>query len=365
MQTSTEPLLLFIGSQGQGEDQGIHAARFFPASGKLDVLGLSAVVARPTWVLADPRRPVLYAVSEVGNAGDRIGNVLSFSIGGENGSLSLLASVPSGGGGPTHLALDREGTTLCVANFGGGEVALVPVSDHGDLAPVCALRIGSGSGPHRRQKCAHAHGVTLDPTGRYLLAPDMGADRIFIYPYDAAGRTLGDDPNLHASVPAGSGPRLILFGKGGRFAYLLSELSAEFFVFAWNAEGGRLELLSSIALDGPDTGSEPSAAGFAISPDGAFLYATNRTVPAIHVFAIDPECGLLMPQQIVPTLGEKPWALEFSPGGDWLLCANQASDEVRVFAVERATGLLSDSGNAIAVPAPTSVAFSIPLGAIQ
>ncbi|WP_206243743.1 lactonase family protein [Novosphingobium terrae] len=349
--------LVFVGTQGVGPDGGIHVLRLDEAAGQLDQPCLAAVVDRPTWVMADPNRSVLYAVSEMGNAGDRIGDVLSFAIDLAQGTLAPLSSMPSGGSGPTHLTLDAEARSVFVANFGGGQVAVLPVSPDGALQPVCSSRVGTGSGPHRRQKGPHAHGVTLDPSGRFLLAPDMGADRIFIYPYDPQSQLLGDDPSLHVAVPAGAGPRLLLFGKDGRFAYLLTELSAHILTFGWAAETGTLTPLGTLSLDPPQHEGEPNAAGFTISRDGRFLYATNRRTHTIHAFAIDSDDGRLTPIQTIAAGGDKPWALEISPTGRWMLAANQASDEVRLFKRDAASGQLAAMPDALSIAAPTSFAF--------
>ncbi|WP_068085484.1 lactonase family protein [Novosphingobium rosa] len=350
--------IVYIGTQGGGPDGGIHATRLDEATGRLGPVSLVAAVDRPTWVLADTGRGLLHAVSEMGNAGDRIGDVMSFRIDGASAGLTLLGKAPSGGGGPTHLALGPDGETLFVANFGGGEVAVMPISAQGVVQPVCARLVNSGSGPHRRQKGPHAHGVTLDPSAGFLLVADMGADRIFLHRYDAARRALEDAPDLHVAVPAGAGPRLLLFGKDGRFAYLLTELSAEIYVYGWDTATGRLTPQGMIRLDPPDAPGDPSAAGFTLSADGRFLYATNRRTGAIHVFAIDAADGQLTPVQTIDAGGDKPWAVEITPTGRWLLVANQASNLVRLFAVDPASGQLTATSAVLAVGAPTSFAFA-------
>jgi 6-phosphogluconolactonase len=349
--------LIFIGTQGDGPDQGIHAAHLDEESGTITPLGLVAVVERPTCVIANDARTVLYAVSEVGNAGDRIGEVLNFAVEHRTGALSPISRTPSGGGGPTHLALDPENGTIFIANFGGGQVSVIRAAMDGTLGPVSSTRTGVGSGPHRRQKSPHAHGVTLAPSGRFLLAPDMGTDRVYIYPYDRAGGTLGNDGGLHVAIPAGSGPRLVLFGNDGRFAYLLTELSAEIYAFSWNNDDGCLTPVGSWSLDGAEAPDNPSAAGFVLSADGRFLYATNRRTHTIHVFAIDPDNGRLTVVQTVPAGGEKPWAIEIAPSGRWLLAANQGSDMVATFAVDMASGCLTAMPGMLQVPCPTGLAL--------
>ncbi len=356
-------MLVFIGTQTAEAGQGIWAAHLDEANGRLTDLGVAATVERPTMVLADPIRSILYAVSEVGNAGDRPAEVLSFSVTDSGARMDLISRAPSGGGGATHLAVDPAGRHLFVANFGGGQAAVIPVSPEGGLGQPVSVQTGSGSGPHRRQTGPHAHGVTLDPSRRFLLVPDMGADRIFVYRYDAETGALQPGEPVYAQLPAGSGPRLVLFGRDGRFAYMLSELSAEIFVFRWIDQAGRLEEVGRVSLDGDERPDNASAAAFALSEDGRFLYASNRRTAMLHAYAIDAADGLISEVQQVPAGGDRPWAAELSPGGRWMVVANQASNKVCAFAVDPVSGHLSAVDGEIGVPTPTGIAFVATSGA--
>ena len=171
--------LFFIGTQGEGPGQGIHAARLDPATGALTDLGCVAEEERPTFTLPDPARPLLFAVSEVGNRDPRHGAIMSYRIADRAGRLAPIGRRRTGGG-PTHLDLNRSGSMLYCANFGGPQAVALPVSPDGALAPISAVLVTEGAGPHKRQSVPHPHGVTIDPAGQFLLVPDMGADRIFI-----------------------------------------------------------------------------------------------------------------------------------------------------------------------------------------
>jgi len=354
----TEQLVLFIGTQGDQPGQGIFAARLDGRTGQLSPLGLQAEVARPTWLLADPRRALLFAVSELGNAGDREGEVLSFAIDGCR--LQSVGRTSSGGGGATHLDLARDGGSLFVANFGGGQAAAIPVAPDGTLGAVQSHAVSFGMGPHRRQTAPHPHGVTLAPGGRFLLVPDMGADRVFVHRYDAATKTLSPATVPFAQLPAGSGPRLALFGRGGRYLYMLTELSAELFVFRWDAGNGTLQQIQSLALDPPGSVEATSAAALVMAASGRFLYASNRATGAIQVYAVSRRTGLLDHVQTVAAGGAKPWAAAISPDGRWLIVANQGSDTVTVFEVDAGDGTLTPMDISIIVPTPTSIAFPAP-----
>jgi 6-phosphogluconolactonase len=291
----------------------------------------------------------------LGNAGDRDGEVLSFAI--DGGSLAPIGRTGSGGGGATHLDLDPHGGTLFVANF-AGSAAAIPVAPDRTLASPTSLVATNGSGPHRRQAGPHPHGVTLAPGGRFLLVPDMGADRIFVYRVDAKARTLEADDDLTVALPAGSGPRLILFGRDGRYAYLLTELSAELFTFRWDARSGRLTPAGGVALDEPGIVEGRSAAVLVRSEDGRFLYASNRRTNTIQVYAISRRAGSLRHIQSIAAAGSKPWGAAIAPGGRWLVVANQGDDLVRAFRIDRRNGRLTACAESLAIPTPTSIAFA-------
>ena len=352
----TRHTLGYIGTQGEAPAEGIFAFRLNENNGEMTPIGVVAEEERPTWVLCDPQRPILYSVCEVGNRDERFGTITSFRISDQNGSLQPLSRRRTGGGS-THLTLSQDGAILYCANFGGPSAVAVPVDIDGRLGPIRSEVITHGTGPHRRQTKPHPHGVTVDPSGSYLLVPDMGADKIFVY-------ALDDNhirPVSTASFHAGCGPRFVLFGAAGRDAYMVAELSAEVFHLKWDDARGELTLAAVTALDPPDAALPPGAAAFGLSNDGRFLYVSNRGTHEIHCFAVSPNDGTLTQIQTLNAGGEKPWGLAISGSGDWLLMANQASDRVSSFRIDPQTGKLSASGHHLNVKTPTSVGF-VPIG---
>lgn len=354
---TAQQLHFYIGTQQDGADGGVHNGLLDPATGEMTLIGLAAEVRRPTWLEIDPRNNRLFAVSEIGNKGESEGEALSFGIDEADASLHPLGRTSACGGGTTHLCLSPAGDTLFAANFGGGQAARIAISPDGGLADAQPSAQHEGSGPHPRQNKPHPHGVTLSPDGRFLLVPDMGNDQIVIH-------ALTDDGFAAASpaicpFPTGSGPRLVLFGRSGSHAYLLSELSAEMFVLAWDSEAGKLDIVSHQPLDLPDADGAPSAAALLMSPDGRHLYASNRRSGTLCIFAIDSESGSLSLIQSVDCGGEKPWGAGLSADGNWLLVANQASDNVVAFHRDNATGALTRAkGGPISISAPSHIAFA-------
>lgn len=350
---------IYIGTQTEAPENGIFRLEFDPQTGALGRPVPAAVVDRPTWLARHPHRPVLYAVSEIGNRDAREGRLHALWIEGD-GSLKPMNDVSAHGGGPTDLDIDPAGAALYAANFGGGQALAVALEADGSLGQDYSLVQQEGSGPHRRQTKPHPHGVTRDPSGKWLLVPNMGADRLFVHAIGADGVTLASDGATTVETPAGSGPRLVFFGANGRFAYLLTELSAELFVYAWDDGQGALSLVQSVPLDREAYEGEPSAAALVLSADGKHLYASNRRTHTVEVFATDAASGELSHVQSVASGGEKPWGFALSPDGKWLACANQASDLVQVFARDADTGMVTAvAGGAAQVPSPTCISFPL------
>ena len=349
--------LVYFGTHSEGAGQGIFAARFDARSGKLTSLGLVAEIARPTWLVAHPKLPVLYSVSESGNDGHSEASVFSLGVDPATGALHVLSRMGSGGGGATHLAVDVVSKTLFVANYGTGQVSALPLHADGSLGAVTSVQTHSGSGPTRRQASPHAHGVEVDPSHRFLLAPDLGADKVFIYHIDAGSHQLSPAEPPFAAVPPGSGPRHTAFHPGGRFVFLSTELTAEVRSYSWNSRPGRMQLVQTLSTLPPDFNGQKSGGELVVSRDGRYVYVSNRGEDTIVAFAVNARTGELHEVQRIGSQGKVPWSFAFDPSGRWLLVANETSSNVAVFQVNPATGALTATSESLPVPKPVNVTF--------
>lgn len=351
------PSLVYIGSQGPQ----VTAARFDPRTGELALIGPVADLDRPTWAVLHPQRDILYYANEAGNDGSRPGSVVAFGIDRNRGTLAKLGEVDAGGGGTTFLWLDSRSATLLAANYGGGNVASIPLDKAGLPLPVSSLVQQSGSGPHRRQAGPHPHGIVMDREGRHVLVADLGADRVFVHLLDRSARKLLPTPaggtSNHVAAP-GSGPRHLLFHPSGRFVYLVNELSGQVQVLRWEAEIPRLVAVESVAIDSAEFTGTRSAASLALDRDGRFLYVSSRGEHTIVVFAVDTTSGKLQFVQRLPSGGKTPWHIALHPGGKWMLVSHQASNQVSVLSVDEATGRLASTGRHIETDRPVHVLFA-------
>lgn len=347
--------LVYFASLDNGPESGIAGARFDPATGTLCPLGRLAPIAMPTWVLADPEGSLLYASTETGNA-DRPG-VLTYRIDRASGALSPIGRMVTGGMGATHLSLDPQRRTMFVAHWGSGHVSAMPVDADGAVQSVASIRQDEGSGPGPSQNGPRSHATLLDPSGRFLIVADYGADRIFLYRFDPATRTLtpGDPP--FEQLQPGTGPRHLLFHRSGRFLYVVEQLTSRVAVFSWQADAGRLSRIQSLSTAAPgDTQNNASEIG--MSPDGAFLYVSNRGEDTIVQYGIDARTGLLTEKRRVASGGKTPRSFAIDPSGRWMLVTNQDSNEVRVFARDPITGALRQTDARIVADMPVGIAFA-------
>lgn len=343
---------VYIGTLGET----IIAAHFDQATGRITDLRPTAQISRPTWLALDPERPILYSVSELGNDGKETGSVYSFAIDSASGGLKQISKTNSGGHGPTYLSYDARVKTIFVANFGGGQVADIPVHLDGSLAPPVSVQTDYGHGPSPNQAIPHAHCAILDPGGHFLLTPDMGADRIFVYKYDASAQTLAPASPAFLETGPFTGPRHFVFSPNGRFVYVLTELSAEIRVFKWDAIAGQLHPVQSVSINPPNFKGTSSTSEIRVSADGRFIYAANRATSSIEVFAVDQRNGTLKQVQDIASDGNWPRSFAFDPSGQWMLVAHMTSKTITVFAIDRKTGKLSAVGSPVYV-AETPAAF--------
>ena len=348
---SNSKFFLYVGIYGKG----IQAFRYDPQTAAFDPLGQLAVFHNPSFLTADGDGRFLYAVSEVeGNANGAVG---AFQIEPATGKLAALNQASSEGVAPCHLAVDRSKKLLMAANYGTGSVPVFSLGADGRLGKLEELLTASGHGPDpKRQEGPHAHETVLSADGRFLYVPDLGLDQICIYKIDASSGAVTPNNPPFSKVPAGMGPRHIVFSRDGNFAYVMSELKSVVLAFKVNGANGSLEQMQAIAAtaDGKDF---DGAAEILLHPNGKFLYASVRGPGTIAVFSVDGQSGHLKKIQDIKTGGTWPRGVEFDPTGTLLLAGDQKSNEVALFKVDGVSGRLTLNPEKLHVQAPVAFAF--------
>ena len=206
--------LLYVGTYtDEGRTDGLHLVRMDRSSGKLEHIGSVESGANPSFLAIHPNGRVLYAANEIGTyKGRKSGAVSAFDIASETGNLTRRNEQPSEGGAPCYVSVDRSGKFVLVANYSGGNVALLPLQKDGSLSPATHVEQHTRSGPSPAgREAAHAHCIVTDPSNRFVLAADLGLDRVFLYRLDVEGKALRHVKGGDAVMRSGAGPRHIAF----------------------------------------------------------------------------------------------------------------------------------------------------------
>ncbi|WP_277185619.1 lactonase family protein [Caballeronia sp. BR00000012568055] len=363
---------LLIGTYtGGGKSEGIYVYRFDTNNGELTRVA-SAQTVNPSYLVVSRDRNYVYAVNELpgdnGPASQR-GGISAFRFDRASGQLSFLNRVSSDGNDPCYLALSPDGKYLLTANYSvaanpGGSFAVFPLSGDGQVGNSVLTVHHEGGGPVKgRQDNSHVHSTVFSPDGKYLFAQDLGVDKVFAYRYTpdpgASNRGLfGPTEARYVPIKPGSGPRHLVFDASGKHAYLTTELNASVTVFDYN--DGKLTPVQTVAMTEPGFKGKIGGGAIHLSPDGRFLYATNRgDVNQLVQFGIEPN-GHIKLEKRYSTLGKTPREFAMDPSGRWLIVGNQDSDTAYFFRRDPQTGELASDPKQLSIGSPVDFKFVSP-----
>jgi 6-phosphogluconolactonase len=356
--------LVYVGSAiyEHGTAKNIYAYRFDASTGNVASLGVAVESINPGGLVVHPNGRFLYSTNEVGDQQKFTGGgVTAYAIDRATGKLTVLNKQASGGANPSYVVLDKTAKYLLTSNYYGGTVVSFPVHEDGSLGPACSKGYRDGSGPNKtRQDGPHLHSVYVSPDNRFVIAPDLGQDKVLVYRFDAKTGALTPNDPPFASVAPGAGSRHLAFSRDGKFIYVMNELQSSITTFSYDAAKGALHDMGTISALPPDFKSENTGAEIAVSNSGQFLYSSNRGLNSIAVFSLDTTSGKLTPVEQAPTTGQMPRAFALDPTGGCLFAANQDSNNIVLFRVDSKTGRLTRTGPVLSAISPTFVAF-VPL----
>ncbi|MEU5265454.1 lactonase family protein [Amycolatopsis sp. NPDC021455] len=284
----------------------------------------------------------------VTNEGDPDGYVSALNIA-DPAKPKLINKVSSKGGAPTHLSVHSSGKYVLAANYSSGSVVVLPILGGGKLGAATDLVTH-----HADSGQAHAHQVVNDPTGRWVLAVDLGADSVYVYGFTAGKLSL----HQQLKLPSGAGPRHLAFHPNGRFAYILQELRAEITVASWDAAAGKLKALSVVPAVPPGTTGDRFPGEILVARDAKLLHATVRGPNTIASFSVSPDGGTVKLVSTVPTGGNWPRHVALDPSESWFYVSNQRSGTVTWLPRDPATGLPGAVAGQLAVGSVNSVYFA-------
>lgn len=341
---------LLVGTYTAKGSEGIYVFRFNQKTGELTPVSVGVDVKNPSFLALAPSGNHLYSVDEVDNGG-----VTAWGFDAETGTLTKMNSQSAGGKWPCHMETDATGKWLIAGNYGSGNLRVFPVLPDGSLGEPVQTIQHEGSGPNTsRQESPHVHSVNFSPDQKQVLVPDLGIDKVMAYDFDAATGRLTPSAQPFQATPPGSGPRHLAYHPNGKFVYTILELTSQVAVYGY--ENGTLTERQVISTLPADFTEKNTCADIHLSPDGKFLYGSNRGHNSLAIYSVNSQTGELTFVSHQP-VGKTPRNFSLDPGGKFLLVANQDSDNILIFRRNVRKGTLTPTPFEAKVSMPVCLKF--------
>ncbi len=349
---------IYVGTYTSADSQGIERYVLNTKTGSLQYLKTIPHISNPSYLRFSSDGRYLFAVNELSEwQGKPQGAVSAFKVK-ENGDLQLINQVASHGRAPCYLIVTQGDRFLLLNNYLDGTAMSLPIESDGHLgSPVSVIRF-EGSGPNKqRQDASHVHSINLDPTHHFAVVADLGTDRLSVLGFDPLSGQLRLLKDKTVQTALGAGPRHTVFSKDGKFLFVADELNNTVEVFSFEPDNGTLRHLQTVStLPQGFTGTNYPA-DIHLSPDGKFLYVSNRGHESIAIFGVqqDGQINFVGSESV---RGSWPRNFTLSPDGRFLIVANQKSKDLVVFRRDAKTGLLTFlfRQSTIATPACVKIA---------
>lgn len=323
---------LVVGTYTSRASEGIYVYEFNTATGEAKAISVTPGLKNPSYLTVSPDGKHVYAVGE----NEPEGNVYALKFDESKGVLRLVNEQSSAGAHPCYIDIDPTGKWLAVANYTGGSVSLVPVNAKGMVGALSQTIVHSGSSVNKeRQTSPHPHSAVFAPKNNDVFVPDLGQDKIIQYNIEKATGKMTEVGYVQAEP--GSGPRHITFHPNKKFAYVINELNATITAYLYDKILMPFQTVKTVPDDFKD---QNWCADIHLSPDGQFLYGTNRGHNSIVCYKVNPTTGLLTFVERQDVHGKWPRNFMIDPTGNFVLVANQETDNIAVFKRDQKTGKL-------------------------
>jgi 6-phosphogluconolactonase len=347
--TYNSKLTGYVGTYTKGESKGIYRFTLDTELSEIQKVEVAATLGNPTYITISPDNKYLYSVIKDGESG----GVAAYKLDGTQEDLQFINNQFSEGASPCHVSLANDKNYLFSANYHKGTVECYPVNtDNGAIGTVLSVVEHKGSGPDARQEKPHTHYAGFTPDEKYVIAVDLGTDKLITYKLDG---TLSEVSTLE--VQPGSGPRHIVFHPNKKYAYLMTEFSSEVLTLEYDSKDGSFKEVQSISTLPKEFSENNQGSAIHISNDGRFVYAGNRGHNSIAIFNTNEDGGILSFVEHTSTEGNWPRDFALDPTEKFLIASNQESSNLVLFARNKETGKLTLLQKDINVPYPVCVKF--------
>ncbi|MEX0679827.1 MAG: lactonase family protein [Balneolales bacterium] len=349
--------IIYVGTFNTRGSEGLYVYEFDRDELSFTPIQIISDRTGPNFQTIHPNGQYLYSVSSDAFSEDnRDGTVSAYRINQETGELTLINEQSVEGRGPCHVSVDPHGEFAYVSNYGSGNLTVHRINADGGLSEaVDVVQHEGGSINEQRQNQPRMHSIIPSADGRFIYASDLGIDKVMIYEVDRGTGKLSPAPTPYVENVPGSGPRHFTFHPSGDFAYSAEELSHTVAVFSVDKSTGALEQIQRVNMVPDDFEGRNSAADIHTSPDGRFLYASNRGHESLVIYEIDASTGLLTLVGHEHTRGEHPRNFSVDPNGEFVMVANMNRDNVVLFRRNNDTGEMTFAGTEVHIPAAVCV----------
>lgn len=340
-------LYLLIGTYTEGSSTGIYVYDFDAETADTKYVSDIKDVSNPSYLTVSADEQFVYSVNE-----DEDGAASAFSFDKKTGVLEKLNTEKTGGAHPCYINVDKERRFAVTANYNGGSLSVFPIAKDGNLNPVSQYLDMNYSERSTIEPVSHIHTALFSPDNQYLFVTDLGKDKIywFYFEDDNGNVVVVQDANKTTELERGSGPRHLAFHPNGKFLYSINELAGTVTAFDYKENG--LSAIQYIASDITPSIGDKGSADIHLSPDGRFLYASNRLkADGIAIFSVNQKDGMLTKVGYQET-GIHPRNFILTPDGRFLLVANRNSNNIQIFSIDKETGLLKDTGKTVEIDMP-------------
>ena len=340
---------VFISSVGEKSKAGISIFKLNAETGTLALQLQDRTVSQTGYLSLSPDGKYLYAIDRE--------FIHAFKVSEDAARMGYLNKSAIAGRGPCHISIDRHGAQAFVANYGGGQVLSYQIESDGSIGKLLDSVqhvMGSKVDP-KRQEAPHPHMAYATPAQDRLVVPDLGADQIYIYQIDPQSGKLQKAKRSGISPP-GAGPRHFTLHPTKDFGYAINELSGSVTAYKYSPKNGKLKAKQTITSLDPANTTTNKSADIHITPNGQYLYASNRGPNTIAAFEINQKKGTLISRGSFSCGGDWPRAFGIDPSGRYLIVANKNSDNLVVFEIDYLTGALKEKMQ-VEVSAPQCVKF--------
>ena len=350
---------VFIGTYTDNGSEGIYSFNFNQTTGDVSTVELTAITDNPSFIEIDQKGQFLYAVNEVDNYDENSSGAISvYELVKGSRKLNLIQQILSLGAHPAHLSIDKTGKYLLAANYTSGNIAVFPIGNDGKLGENSAFIQNSGSSVNKeRQTSPHAHFIQVSNDNRFVMVADLGIDKILIFQFDSATGSLKPNEPAYINLSPGSGPRHFAFTPSGKFLYVLNELTSTVTIFDFDQATASSQSKQTISTLPENFEGTNTAAEILVDSRGKFLYASNRGDNSIVQFSIDTISGMLTPIAWTSSGGKAPRNFEIDPTGKWLFSANQNSDNILLFKIDQENGGLINTNQTVNIKSPVCIKF--------